>query len=184
MKFLQIDDDFVRRLCAGDPVAGQQFFDHYGRMLQTMFRRLIRMKAEAEDLSQIVLMKAFISLCREDKGPKDKAKVGAWIAGIARNTRFEWFRVKNGEQLDERVHDRSVENDIELRLITFEKIKQVRHLIATMEPRRDADLLKAVYLDERDRDEVCREFGVDREYLRVRVHRALKRFKELYPWDE
>ncbi len=41
-------------------------------------------------------------------------------------------------------------------------------------------LLKAVFLDERDRDEVCREFGVDRDYLRVLLHRAKQEFKTEY----
>ena len=42
------------------------------------------------------------------------------------------------------------------------------------------DLLKAVFLEERDRDEVCREFGVDREYLRVLLFRAKQEFKTEY----
>lgn len=45
---------------------------------------------------------------------------------------------------------------------------------------RDSSLLKAVFIDERDRDEVCREFGVDRDYLRVLLHRAKQEFKAEY----
>ena len=45
---------------------------------------------------------------------------------------------------------------------------------------RDRFLLKAVFLEQRDRDEVCREFGVDREYLRVLLHRAKREFKTEY----
>jgi RNA polymerase sigma-70 factor, ECF subfamily len=37
-----------------------------------------------------------------------------------------------------------------------------------------------VFLDERDRDEVCHEFGVDRDYLRVLLHRAKQEFKTEY----
>jgi RNA polymerase sigma-70 factor (ECF subfamily) len=47
-------------------------------------------------------------------------------------------------------------------------------------PPRDRDLLKAVFLDEKERDEVCREFGVDREYLRVLLFRAKQEFKTEY----
>ncbi len=45
---------------------------------------------------------------------------------------------------------------------------------------RDRGLLRAVFLEERDKDEVCREMGVDREYLRVLLHRAKGAFRELY----
>jgi hypothetical protein len=47
-------------------------------------------------------------------------------------------------------------------------------------PARDRALLKAVFLDEEDRDEVCRKFGVDREYLRVLLFRAKQDFKTEY----
>ena len=46
--------------------------------------------------------------------------------------------------------------------------------------REQYNVLKAVFLEERDRDEVCREFGVDRSYLRVLLHRAKQEFKSEY----
>jgi len=52
-------------------------------------------------------------------------------------------------------------------------------ILLGLEPR-DRLLLKAVFLDERDRDEVCREFGVERDYLRVLLHRAKQEFKIEY----
>jgi RNA polymerase sigma-70 factor (ECF subfamily) len=44
--------------------------------------------------------------------------------------------------------------------------------------KKDRDLLTAIFLDERDKDEVCREFGVDRDYLRVLVYRAKSHFRQ------
>jgi RNA polymerase sigma-70 factor (ECF subfamily) len=45
---------------------------------------------------------------------------------------------------------------------------------------RDRRLLQAVLLEERDKDEVCAEFGISREYLRVLLHRAKQSFKSFY----
>ena len=56
---------------------------------------------------------------------------------------------------------------------------KVREILLDLTPR-DRSLLKAVFLDERDRDEVCREFGVERDYLRVLLHRAKQEFKTEY----
>ena len=56
---------------------------------------------------------------------------------------------------------------------------KVREILLDLSAR-DRALLKAVFLDERDRDEVCREFGVEREYLRVLLHRAKQEFKTEY----
>ena len=39
-------------------------------------------------------------------------------------------------------------------------------------PDRDRRLLQLVLLEERDKDAVCAELGLSREYLRVLVHRA------------
>jgi len=56
---------------------------------------------------------------------------------------------------------------------------RVRQVLQEL-PGRDRDLLRAFFLEEKDKDEVCREFGVDRDYLRVLLHRAKERFKSLY----
>jgi RNA polymerase sigma-70 factor (ECF subfamily) len=40
--------------------------------------------------------------------------------------------------------------------------------------------LREIFLEEKDKDEVCRDFGVDRDYLRVLLHRAKQSFKSLY----
>ena len=56
-------------------------------------------------------------------------------------------------------------------------IKENVRVILMRLSKRDRSLLKAVFLDERDRDEVCQEFGVEREYLRVLLHRAKQEFK-------
>ncbi len=55
----------------------------------------------------------------------------------------------------------------------------VRRILAKL-GERDRDLLRAVFLEERDKDEVCEELGVGREYLRVLVHRAKQAFKAVY----
>jgi RNA polymerase sigma-70 factor (ECF subfamily) len=57
--------------------------------------------------------------------------------------------------------------------------KLVRHVLNGLNER-DRSLLQAVFLEERDKDEVCTEFGVDRDYLRVLLHRAKASFRVMY----
>jgi RNA polymerase sigma-70 factor (ECF subfamily) len=67
-----------------------------------------------------------------------------------------------------------------LDIVSARQIKdKVREILLGLSLR-DRSLLKAVFLDERDRDEVCRELGVDRDYLRVLLHRAKQEFKTEY----
>jgi RNA polymerase sigma-70 factor (ECF subfamily) len=56
---------------------------------------------------------------------------------------------------------------------------KVREILEQLSER-DRRLLREVFLEERDKDEVCRDFGVDRDYLRVLLHRAKQSFKSLY----
>ncbi len=51
-------------------------------------------------------------------------------------------------------------------------------------PTRDRELLRAIFLQEKEKDEVCAQFGVDREYLRVLLHRAKDKFRVLYEKDQ
>jgi RNA polymerase sigma-70 factor (ECF subfamily) len=57
--------------------------------------------------------------------------------------------------------------------------EKIREILEQM-PERDRRLLREIFLEERDKDDVCRDFGVDREYLRVLLHRAKLSFKSLY----
>ena len=45
---------------------------------------------------------------------------------------------------------------------------------------KDRRLLKALFVEERSEDDVCRDLAVTREYLRVLVHRAKRSFKSHY----
>lgn len=47
-------------------------------------------------------------------------------------------------------------------------------------PEKDARILRAIFANERPKDEVCAELGVDRNYLRVLLHRAKSQFRRAY----
>jgi RNA polymerase sigma-70 factor (ECF subfamily) len=64
-------------------------------------------------------------------------------------------------------------------LVAKETEKKVREILEQLSER-DRRLLREVFFEERDKDEICRNFGVDREYLRVLLHRAKQSFKSLY----
>jgi RNA polymerase sigma-70 factor (ECF subfamily) len=64
-------------------------------------------------------------------------------------------------------------------VISNDTRKLVRHVLNGLSER-DRSLLKAVFLEERDKDEVCGELGVDRDYLRVLLHRAKASFRVMY----
>ena len=72
--------------------------------------------------------------------------------------------------------------DTEGVLITKQMKQRVRQVIGEL-PKKDRDLLRALFLEEKDKDEVCKQFGVDRDYFRVLLHRAKDKFRLLYEID-
>jgi RNA polymerase sigma-70 factor (ECF subfamily) len=64
-------------------------------------------------------------------------------------------------------------------LETKDTEKVVRQILNEL-TERDRSLLRSVLLEERDKDEVCAELGITREYLRVLIHRAKQSFKIFY----
>jgi DNA-directed RNA polymerase specialized sigma24 family protein len=47
-------------------------------------------------------------------------------------------------------------------------------------PARDTEILRAVFIEAEDKDSVASRFGVDREYLRILLHRAIIKFRDAY----
>jgi RNA polymerase sigma-70 factor (ECF subfamily) len=64
-------------------------------------------------------------------------------------------------------------------LTAREREDKVREILEKLSER-DRRLLRAVFLEELDKDKVCQDFGVDRDYLRVLLHRAKQAFKSTY----
>jgi RNA polymerase sigma-70 factor, ECF subfamily len=68
-------------------------------------------------------------------------------------------------------------------VLTRESEEHIRQVLGELPPK-ERQLLRAIFLEERDKDEICRSFGVDRDYLRVLLHRAKYKFKALYRKDQ
>ncbi len=68
--------------------------------------------------------------------------------------------------------------DLEGMMDSKQSSERVRKILSAL-PARDRELLKAVFLEEEDKDAVCRDIGVDRDYLRVLLHRAKEKFRSL-----
>lgn len=65
-------------------------------------------------------------------------------------------------------------------VIAFKQTQEkVREILEEL-PERDRRIIREIFIEERDKDDVCRDYGVNRDYLRVLLHRAKKAFKSQY----
>ena len=65
------------------------------------------------------------------------------------------------------------------RVVTRERKEIIQDILEQLAVK-DRDILRALFLEDADKDDICTRFEVDRDYLRVLVHRAKLRFREVY----
>ncbi len=180
MELFTFDKGYVDRLRDGDPVTEQHFVAYFGQILGIMLRARLLPPERVEDVRQETFSRV-IAILRRDGGVKQPERFGAFVNSVCKNVYFESNRERYKSQplMDSHLETPDKIVDLERSLITQETMARVREILDEMSPR-DRDLLRAIFLEEGNKDEVCRKFGVDRDYLRVRLHRAKERFKEVY----
>jgi RNA polymerase sigma-70 factor, ECF subfamily len=180
LQFYAFDAGYIEGLCAGDLQKQEHFVGYFTELLHLKLRSRLQSRQAIEDVRQETFARVFTTL-RKD-GLRQPERLGAFVNTVCNNVLFEHYRASSrSESLDEddrpelpasgaNAHDLAAANQLKAK---------VREILADMPPR-DRGVLKAIFLDERDRDDVCREFGVDGEYLRVLLFRAKQNFKAEY----
>jgi RNA polymerase sigma-70 factor (ECF subfamily) len=180
VEFFNFDEGYVKRLREGDPTTEQHFVAYFGQLLRIKLRSRKLPSDKVEDLSQETFIRVIANL-RKDGGVRQPERFGAFVNSICNYVLQEHYRSSAKNQPMEEVHmeipDKTL--DLEGMLVTKQSAEQVRRVLDGM-PKRDRELLRAIFLEEKEKDTVCKELGVDREYLRVLVHRAKDKFRALY----
>lgn len=183
MEFFTFDKPYVDRLRDGEPATEQHFVSYFGHMLGIMLRARYLPQQKAEDVRQETLTRV-IAILRRDGGVRQPERFGAFVNSICKNVLREsirdWHRSETLQPDHLDIPDRIV--DLERSLISQQTQAKVRKILAEMK-QRDRDLLRAIFLEDKEKDEICQDFGVDREYLRVLVHRAKERFRSCFARD-
>jgi RNA polymerase sigma-70 factor (ECF subfamily) len=181
LQFHSFDAAYVESLCAGDFATQEHFVRYFTELLHLKLRSRLRSPQAIEDVRQETFARVFTSL-RKGGALRQPDRLGAFVNTVCNNVLFEHYRATSrSDSLDDEGQPELPATGMDaLAHVTAQQLKaKVREILVDLPPR-DRDLLKAVFLDEKDRDEVCREFNVDREYLRVLLFRAKQEFKTEY----
>jgi RNA polymerase sigma-70 factor (ECF subfamily) len=180
LQFVSFNAGYVESLCASDPQAQEHFVGYFTELLHLKLRTRLQSTQAIEDVRQETFARV-LSVLRKD-GLRQPERLGAFVNTICNHVLFEHYRsAGRSESLDvEGRPELPAKGADALEIAAAGQIKdKVRKILLDLDPR-DRSLLQAVFIDERDRDQVCREFGVDRDYLRVLLHRAKQEFKTEY----
>jgi RNA polymerase sigma-70 factor (ECF subfamily) len=181
LQFQAFDAPYVERLRSGDFRTQEHFVAYFGELIQLKLRARLRTPQAIEDVRQETFARVFAAL-RTPDGIRQPERLGAFVNSICNNVLLEHYRASSRDSSIEDEPEQDFPDpviDVLGAVAARQMEEKVRQILQEL-PDRDRRLIQAVFLEERDKDEVCREFSVDRDYLRVLLHRAKQSFKSLY----
>src|ERR1022692_1070529 len=180
LQFQSFDQAYIERLRAGDYRAQEHFGAYFSALIQIKLRSRLKSPEAIEDVRQETFARFFVAL--RDGKILHPDRLGPFVNSICNNVLLEHYRSSaRNTSLDDEEEKNFPASNVDLlgALSAKEREKKVREILEKLSER-DRRLLREVFLEERDKDAVCRDFGVDREYLRVLLHRAKQAFKSSY----
>jgi len=178
--FFAFDKAYVESLRNGDPATEHHFFLYFEKLLNIKLRSRTISSDKIEDLKQETFIRV-IAAVRKEGAVRQPDRFGAFVNSICNNVLLEYYRTLGKNQQIDETHQEIPDQilDLEGMMVSKQFSEHVRKILSAL-PARDRDLLRAVFFEEKDKDSVCREMGVDRNYLRVLLHRAKGKFKAVY----
>jgi RNA polymerase sigma-70 factor, ECF subfamily len=180
LQLQSFDESYVERLRDGDFRTQEHFVAYFSELIQLKLRSRLNSPQAIEDVRQETFTRVFAAL-REGK-IRQPDRLGAFVNSMCNNVLLEHYRSSSRDDSlddDEQPEIPAANIDVLGAIANQQISEKIREILDQM-PVRDRRLLREVFLEERDKDDVCNDFGVDREYLRVLLHRAKQVFKSLY----
>jgi RNA polymerase sigma-70 factor, ECF subfamily len=181
LEFTAFDAIYLERLQRGDADTEQHFAAYFGELIKLKLRSRLSPKEAVEDVRQETFVRV-LALVRANE-IREPGRLGALVNSVCNNVLLEYYRARSrtDSSIDEVPEHSFVSQQISGQgLLEVREAQQLVRQILTDLSERDRRLLRSVLLEERDKDEVCAELGLSREYLRVLVHRAKRSFKSFY----
>ena len=177
LELFAFDEAYVGRLREGDPSTESHFVGYFSELIQIKLRARFLAAEVVDDLRQETFARVIRSL-RAEGGIRQADRLGPFMNSVCNNVLLEYYRsgLKNVPLDANHLELPDKVLNLESLAILQETQQTVRNLLLQL-PDRDQAILRAIFLDELSKDEVCKKFGVGRDYLRVLLHRAKEKFR-------
>lgn len=173
---LKQDKYYIEHVLRGDINAFTYLVDEYKGMVYTIALRMLKNSEDAEELAQDTFVKAFNSL----KNFKFESKFSTWLYRITYNGAISKLRKKQIEVYN--VED-TILPDSEVvsaynAINELTRNEQKKYINETIEKLKEDDalIITLYYLQENTIEEICEITGLTLSNIKVKLHRARKRF--------
>ena len=175
IRFYDFNNTYLDALSQGDPEIELHFFCYFRPLVERRLRLELRSPQLVQDATQETFARV-LEVVRSRRGVRYPERFGAFVYALSKNVAREIGREERRficleeDGMDVPARDGGVKS-----LSASETHLMVRQVLARM-PIFDRQLLQAVFLDEEEKPQLCRRFGVTPGHLHVLVHRAKRRF--------
>jgi RNA polymerase sigma-70 factor, ECF subfamily len=174
--------NLLSRIRSGDRQAEAELVESYNCVVMSIIRRGVNDPATADDLYQETFCIVLEKIRQGDV--REAEKLSGFVCGVARNRVIKYFQRamqrQSLTQLEEVEHLPHSECDQLEQLLQKEKREFVWQILKEMANERDIELLTRFYLVEDDKEEICADMGLTSLHFNRVLHRARKRYRELY----
>ena len=174
------DADIVLSVLQGNKAAYAVLVERYQSFVFTIVSRLVEQREEAEEISQDVFVKAFLSLA----GFKGSSKFSTWLYTIAHTTAISHLRKHRPGTLfadDENLADYmdSKNSTGAEQLSNSKTIKEAVNTAIKLLPADDAEIITLFYLAEQSIEEIAIIMSLQTGNVKVKLHRARLKMKDI-----
>lgn len=172
------DSAYLTRLRDGDAETERHFVSHFSNVIRLSLRYRLRSWELIDDIRQETFLRV-LNFVRSDRSLDHPERLGAYVHSVCINVMLELLRAstRHPPMPEDAIQLADGRENPEGGVVTRERKELVRSVLAKLADK-DQQILRAVFLEETDKGEICKRFQVDRDYLRVLVHRAKLRFRE------
>ncbi|MGE5568175.1 MAG: RNA polymerase sigma factor [Rhodospirillales bacterium] len=175
---VRFDAEYLKRLKEGDAETESHFSRYFGNILRLKLLNSVRSWQMLQDVRQETLLRVLLAVRSE--GITQPASLGAFVCATSNHVLWEYRRMEEryrgfaAEEVPEPADERM---ELERDLITAERKKLVESVLAELSSK-ERTALRQLFLEEKQKAEVCREMRISPDYLRVLVHRAKASFRQ------
>jgi RNA polymerase sigma-70 factor (ECF subfamily) len=179
VEFFSFDEPYLQRLRDRDFATEQHFVGYFNHLLLIKLRSRLRSSQAVDDIRQETFVRVLKAV--RSGGIRTAAGLGSFVNSICNNVLREYYRssVRSVPSDDTPLDPPDQTIDLDGMLVAKQIREHVRHALSMLSEK-DRRLLRALFFEDKDKDEICGDFGVDRDYLRVLLHRAKHSFRTRY----
>lgn len=168
---------YINALRQGNPATETHFVNHFSPILLRKLRRNLRMQHLAEDLQQETFLRVLTAI-RFGRGILKPERFEVYVLGVCKHVLHEHWRKQRQAVALESLEDIDVPGDSPsaYALVLAQETKNEVQKVLSRLGESGQGILQSLLIDERNKEDICRHYGVNRSYLRVLLYRAKKEF--------